>query len=125
MAATAAAFAEENPLETMTIQLGNRSMDVAVARTPQQWDRGLVGHPDIDAMLFIMPSGSRWPFHMRDVDRDLFIAFFDDRGRVVDLGVLHAWVGFKQPQRSYTYALEFPASTDLSIFEDLARGLSL
>lgn len=125
MDALTATFNEEHPLETETIHLGNRSLDVAVARTPGQWATGLVGHADIDAMLFVMPPGSQFPFHMRNIDRDLVIAFFDEQGNLVDYAFLEAQVGIKWPVGPYTYVLELAEPIDISLFDEFDRGLRL
>lgn len=123
MDALTATFVEANPLDATTVQVGNRTMPVSVARTPEQWAQGLVDHPEIEAMLFVMPPGSRFPFHMRDVDRDIVIAFYDEAGTMVDYALLQAQVGIKWPVESYAYVLELAAPVDPDIFEALSLGL--
>jgi uncharacterized membrane protein (UPF0127 family) len=125
MDATTAAFSEANPLDYTTIQVGARRMEVHVARTPEQWAQGLVGHSDIDAMLFVLPGGSRFPFHMTNVDRDIVIAFFNGDGKMVDYAFLQAQVGIKWPAAAYTYVLELAEPVDPAIFDDLDHGLTI
>jgi uncharacterized membrane protein (UPF0127 family) len=124
MDATTAAFAEAHPLETAVIRIGQRHLHVAVARTPEQWAQGLVDHPDVDAMLFVMPPGFRLPFHMKHVDRDIVVAFYGEGGDMVDYAFLQAHVGIKWPAGPYTYALELAEPIYPDIFEDLSLGLS-
>lgn len=119
-------FRSEEPLDVKTVWLGRRQLSLPVARTPQQWARGLAGQPDVEAMLFVMPPGSQFPFQMKGVGRDLLIAFFDDDGKVVDLGFLEAHVGFKHAASPYTYALELQADLeDYLILRDIADGLTV
>ena len=125
MDALTGSFVEANPLETATIKVGHRDLDVVLAHTPGQWARGFVGHPEIEAILFVMPPDSWFPFHMRGVDQDLIIAFYDSDGAIVDIGLLQANVGFKQPERPYTYALEIAGPFDAAIIEDLSRGIAV
>jgi uncharacterized membrane protein (UPF0127 family) len=124
MNALTATFAQENPLETTAIQVGIHTLDVALARTPEQWVQGLVGRSDVNALLFVMPSGTRFPFHMRHVDRDIVIAFFDDRGTMVDRADLEAQVGFTRPAQPYTYVLELTKPVGSSLLDDLSHGIT-
>jgi uncharacterized membrane protein (UPF0127 family) len=103
-----AEFNDTHPYDRATITLAQTELDVAVARTPQQWARGMVGCDEPHGLLFIMPPGSSYAFHMRGMNQPLAIGFFDSDGRLVDAGYLEAKHGHKKPKRKYTYALEIP-----------------
>lgn len=110
MQAVQAAFNHAHAYGRAVVELGGQTLDVHVARTPEQWARGMVGHDEVERLLFVMPPGSRSPFHMRNMTRDLAIGFFDEAGRRVDVGFLAAGHGYKQPRRPYRYALEVAVS---------------
>lgn len=124
MRAVQAAFNDAHAYDQATVELGGQTLTVPVARTPEQWARGMVGQDDLDGLLFVMPPGSRFPFHMRNVVRDLSIGFFDESGYRVDLGYLRAHDGYKAPRAPYRYVLEVPISNVPGI-RALLSGLRL
>lgn len=123
MAALQAGFNVAHPYDAATITLGTQTLNVLVARTPQQWARGMVGlelDPQIDGLLFDMPAGSRLGFHMHKVHHDLVIAFYDDDGHLVDAGYLAAHDGRITPRASYRHALEIPTARTTALAALLA-----
>lgn len=124
MRAVQAAFNDVHAYDQATVELGGQTLTVPVARTPEQWARGMVGQDDLNGLLFVMPPDSRFPFHMRNVNRDLGIGFFDETGRRVDVGFLRAHHGYKEARRPYRYVLEVPISNTPGI-RALLSGLRL
>jgi uncharacterized membrane protein (UPF0127 family) len=67
---------------------GARPLRLAVARAPEDQERGLMFRDslgEVDGMLFVMPRPDYHAFWMRDVALSLDIAWIDGRGTVVDV----------------------------------------
>lgn len=121
--------------ETERIQLGEETLTVAIADTPQLRSRGLMGvedFGDVDGMLFVYELPSNGSFWMRDTLVPLDIAFFDQEGRLVQvLTMVPCPESFAdseceryRPNGTYMSALERPAGTMLDLPADavLIRG---
>lgn len=100
------------------IWLGDRSLLVAVADTPDLRPRGLMGVSDLgdlDGMVFVFEDEVAAAFTMRNTLIDLDIAFFDDDGLVVDRLEMVPCRTEPCPlyaaDSKFRYALEMPAGT--------------
>lgn len=111
------------PVES--IRLGDRSLLVAVADTPDLRPRGLMGVSDLgdlDGMVFVFEEEVAAAFTMRNTLIDLDIAFFDDDGVFVDRLEMIPCQAEPCPlyaaDSKFRYALEMPAGT----MGDVAEG---
>jgi uncharacterized membrane protein (UPF0127 family) len=67
---------------------GRSVLDVEVPDSPQQQARGLMGRSHLganDGMAFVFTSPTTDAFWMKDTTIPLSIAFWDSRGRIVDV----------------------------------------
>jgi uncharacterized protein len=101
-----------------TVLLGQRSLLVAVADTPELRSRGLMGVTnlgDLDGMLFVFDAEVTVDFVMRNTLIPLDIAFFDDDGVEVDRLEMAPCGDERCPlygaAAGFRYALEMPAGT--------------
>lgn len=113
MARLTAQFDDDNPFGEMTVQVAGREFRCAVARTVEQKTRGMIGRTfdGFDAMLFCYDEPVDHEFHMRGVDVQLHIAWFDAAGSVVDHVTMNrqdSWT--YRPRSSFKWALEFPVT---------------
>lgn len=117
------------------VQLGDDTLEVAIADTPALRSRGLMGvedFGDLDGMLFVYELASNGSFWMRDTLVPLDIAFFDQDGAVVQVLTMvpcpataaDAECERYRPNGTYQSALERPAGTMLDLPSDavLMRG---
>lgn len=102
--------------DTTTINVGGRSMIVAVADTPTERSRGLMGVTDmggLDGMLFVFESENVGGFWMKDTLIPLDIAFFAADGVFVDRFTMEPCTEDPcpsyNPAAAYRYAVEAPA----------------
>lgn len=69
------------------------TVDVDVARTPADRERGLTGTrwlPADRGMLFLFPKAAMWPFWMKGVPTSLGIAFLNEASEVIATRVMRA-----------------------------------
>jgi hypothetical protein len=70
------------------VKVGPAEASVAVAATPEERARGLMGRADLapdEGMLFIFPSPARQSFWMKDTPAALSIAFVTPDGRIAEI----------------------------------------
>lgn len=84
-----AMFDSEFPFGTAQVVLepSGAKFQVAVAETPEQRARGMVGRSfsdDVPAMLFVEPTETFAKFHMRGVNENLVLAIFDRHGKFLE-----------------------------------------
>jgi len=104
--------------ETMTIQVGDQGLEVAVADTPGERAQGLKEVDDLgdlDGMLFVYPQEGTEAFSMRDTLIPLDIAFFGDGGILVDVLPMEPCLTDSCPayvsSGPFLWALETPVGT--------------
>ena len=72
--------------ETINFSLKNQQVKLLVARTPAQWQRGLMFYqkpiPDFDGMLFIFPEKQTRTFWNKNTYLDLEVYWLDDNNIV-------------------------------------------
>lgn len=111
------------------IRIGPRSLDVAVARTPRQWRTGIKNAFARDGVLFIFPYRATFAFGMQGVDHNLILSCYDENGKVIDVAILEAHVGRRQPESPYRYALEIlvpdTVADAVALLHDIADGLAV
>jgi uncharacterized membrane protein (UPF0127 family) len=92
------------------LRAGNRPFSVAVAATPQQRQRGLMGYThlgDDEGMLFVFENKSGYCFWMQDTLIPLSIAFLDDDGSIVNIEDMRPRTpAMHCPKSAVRYALE-------------------
>ncbi len=93
------------------IQVGDVNIDMQLAVTPPEMQRGLMNRRDIEpsqGMLFVYPVATQMSFWMRNTPTPLDIAFFTDDGVLREIYKLHPFD--ERPVRSrrddLQYALE-------------------
>lgn len=73
--------------ETTNVLVGEETLTVALADTSGQRSQGLQGVAElprgVDGMLFVFEEARRASFHMRAVELDLDIWWFDERGALL------------------------------------------
>lgn len=77
-----------SPLERIALKVGNRSIQVEVAREDADIRRGLMHRQALPAnsgMLFIFQKPKQHCFWMKDTTIPLSVAFLDDQGRVINV----------------------------------------
>lgn len=88
-AAVLAAAAESSaPLPRLQLDAGAHSLDVEVAATPEQRERGLMERTrlaDDAGMLFVFEQKARHCFWMKNTPLPLSIAFIADDGTLVEI----------------------------------------
>ena len=105
-----------NGWETMTIQVGDDGMVVAIADDPGERAQGLMGVDDLgdlNGMLFVFPAQTTGGFWMKDTLIPLDIAFFDDGGSLVEVLTMDPCPADPCPSYvasgPFSWALEAPA----------------
>jgi len=87
-ASLAAAAGPAAPLPRLRLEAGAHSLDVEVAATPEQRERGLMERTrlaDDAGMLFIFEQKARHCFWMKNTPLPLSIAFIADDGSIVEI----------------------------------------
>lgn len=91
---------------------GRRLIDVELAQTPAEWEKGLMGRSSLPAdsgMLFVFPDGETVGFWMKDTPLPLSIAFIDASGRVLSVQDMQPFTtDTHNAPAPYHYALEVP-----------------
>jgi uncharacterized protein len=101
---------DEYGFRTTQIQIGNETLDVELAETPQQLAKGLRFRETLaeDAgMLFIFPKPQRLSFWMKDASIPLSIAYIQPDGKIVQIRAMQPYDETPVPSLSdtVTYAL--------------------
>lgn len=101
--------------ETMTIQVGDEGLVVALADDPGERAQGLMGVDDLgdlDGMLFVFPQEAIVGFWMKNTLIPLDIAFFDDGGALVEALTMEPCLADPCPSYisngPFSWALETP-----------------
>jgi uncharacterized membrane protein (UPF0127 family) len=107
---TPSADLDEYGFRTTQIQIGNETLDVELAQTPQQLAKGLRFRETLaeDAgMLFIFPKPQRLSFWMKDASIPLSIAYIQPDGKIVQIRPMRPYDETPVPSLSdaVTYAL--------------------
>jgi uncharacterized membrane protein (UPF0127 family) len=105
-----AADLDEYGFRTIQIQIGNETLDVELAETPQQIAKGLRFRETLaeDAgMLFIFPKPQRLSFWMKDASIPLSIAYIQPDGKIVQVRAMqpHDETPVPSLSNAVTYAL--------------------
>jgi uncharacterized protein len=108
--ATPPAELDEYGFRTTQIQIGDETLDVELAATPEQQAKGLRFRQTLaeDAgMLFIFPSPQRLSFWMKDASIPLSIAYIQPDGKIVQIRSMKPYDETPVPSLSnaVTYAL--------------------
>ena len=113
--------------ESSTVTVGGRELTVAVAESPIQRSRGLMGVTDLgglDGMLFVFQVDSDGGFWMKNTLIPLDIVFFTVDGGFVDALTMAQCTEDPCPTYrsggTYRYALEAPAG-DLAFVTPTSR----
>jgi uncharacterized membrane protein (UPF0127 family) len=101
---------DEYGFRTTQIQIGNETLDVELAETPQQLAKGLRFRETLaeDAgMLFIFPKPQRLSFWMKDASIPLSIAYIQPDGKIVQIRAMqpHDETPVPSLSNAVTYAL--------------------
>lgn len=111
--------------ETTTVMIGDRTMRVALADTPDLRARGLMEVEDLgnlEGMVFVMGRTTTSAFTMRNTRIPLHIAFFDADGMLVDVLEMKPCEAEPcpryRPVGPFSHAVEAP----LGAFDDLDAG---
>ena len=97
-------------LRTAEIRIGDCSLKVEIADTPDLWEKGLSGRKrlaDGQGMLFIFDFQRRYSFWMKDTSIPLSIAFISAEGQILQIEQMAPFDS--QPVASHSpvkYALE-------------------
>jgi uncharacterized protein len=95
-----------------TAEGGRRLVRLELARTPAEWEQGLMGRQSLPAdsgMLFIFPPGETVGFWMKDTPMPLSIAFIDAAGEVLSVQDMQPFSTDSHfSPAPYHYALEVP-----------------
>lgn len=98
----------------VTLQPSGRTFNVAVAETVEQKVRGMIGRrwqdDDFEALLFAYDKPTTVGFHMNGVLEQLYIAWFDEDGHIVDhVGMFTSDPYTYKAARPFKWVLEMPA----------------
>ncbi|MDP1863219.1 MAG: DUF192 domain-containing protein [Thiobacillus sp.] len=92
------------------IRIGPHALQVEVAATSQQRERGLMGRtrlPENGGMLFVFDTTRRHCFWMRNTPLPLSIAFIDEAGRILNIADMQPHTDTLHcPTIAIRYALE-------------------
>lgn len=98
-----------------------REFDCALADTDETRARGMVGRgfDGFEAMLFAYDQPVQYAFHMNGVPVQLYIAWYDSDGTIVDhLSMFVTDPAQYQPKAAYRWAIELPVADDMSWLDD-------
>jgi len=99
----------QNLLE-IPLYIGNREIRVEVAKTPEEWARGLKGRKELGkdrGMLFIFETEDYHSFWMKDTLIPLSIAFIDKECRIIEITEMEPLtLESHTPSHPVLYALE-------------------
>jgi uncharacterized membrane protein (UPF0127 family) len=104
---TRSAELDEYGFHTAQIQIGNETLDVELAETPQQHAKGLRFRQTLaenDGMLFVFPSPQRVSFWMKDASIPLSIAFIQSDGKIIQIRPMQPYDETPVPSLSDTVA---------------------
>lgn len=88
---------------------GAPTLQLELAKTPEQWARGLMFRERLDwdrGMLFVFRGLSQGGFWMMNTYVPLSIAFIDADGEVINIEHMLPQIGTAAAARPYLYALE-------------------
>jgi uncharacterized protein len=96
------------------ITVGSAALQVQVARTPTQMERGLMFRESVapfDGMLFVFDVPQPVNFWMKNTRLPLEVGYFDNTGTLVEIHAMKPFDTTPTPSRSLEvrYALELPA----------------
>ena len=99
----------------VSITLGNSTIRVSLAKTPDELTRGLSNTPKLEdghGMLFIMPSAARWGFWMKDMHYSLDILWLNANKTVIYIAANVAPITYPKvfaPTAPASDVIELPA----------------
>lgn len=79
---------EENQNNTISIGVGNQTIHVEIADSPQEWELGLSYRDTLaenHGMLFVFPNESRRFFWMRGCNFDIALAYIESNGIISEI----------------------------------------
>lgn len=111
MSALTEQFEADNPFDRGELQVGERTLRIFIARTPEQRARGMIGRRfgAFDAMLFDLGEMKVAHFHNEGVEVAILIAFYAEDGELVGVQVMEAGAGEVTSKDPCRYVLELPA----------------
>lgn len=111
MSALTEQFEADHPFDRATLTVGERTLKLFIARTPEQRARGMIGRRfgAFDAMLFDLGESRVASFHNGGVEIPLLIAFYSETGELVGVQVMEAGAGEISSKEPCRYVLELPA----------------
>jgi uncharacterized membrane protein (UPF0127 family) len=98
---------DEYGFHTEQIQIGNETLDVELAETPQEHAKGLRFRQTLAenaGMLFVFPAPQRVSFWMKDASIPLSIAFIQADGKIVQIRPMQPYDETPVPSLSDTIA---------------------
>jgi uncharacterized membrane protein (UPF0127 family) len=103
-------IAQAQDLLKIPLYIKNREIRVEVAKTPEEWARGLKGRKELGkdkGMLFIFETEDYHSFWMKDTLIPLSIAFIDKECRIVEITDMEPLtLESHTPSQPILYALE-------------------
>lgn len=93
------------------IKIGDKTLVVEVAKTPAQFEQGLMGRESLEknsGMLFVFPNEQTRFFWMKNTLIDLSIAFFNKKGELINIHEMKSGKGIADLDLP-SYASEKPA----------------
>lgn len=79
---------EDSGKNIKAIEIGNETIEVEIADTPEEWETGLSYRdtpPENHGMLFIFPDESRRVFWMRGCNFDIDLAYIEANGTISEI----------------------------------------
>ena len=115
---TPSAELDEYGFRTTQIQIGNETLDVELAETPQQLTKGLRFRDTLAenaGMLFIFPKPQRLSFWMKDASIPLSIAYIQADGKIVQIRAMKPYD--QTPVPSLSDAVQYALLVNQGWFE--------
>lgn len=104
------ATSTDTTLPTIPLTIGEHTLEVELATTPAQRQRGLMFRESLSdsaGMLFVFPNDAHRSFWMRNTQIPLSIAFLDAEGRIINIRDMEPFDESSQPSDGPArYALE-------------------
>lgn len=102
-------------MDKPTVRVGDATVQVEVARTKDEWVKGLSGRTSLNAnegMLFVFSEADYWPVWMKDMHISLDLVWVDANKQVVNIQHNVSPATYPKafiPDKPALYLLELPA----------------